>query len=62
MNFTLGYNKNEITDCSKLSTFLKDNVLTKMEALREIIDSIEQIVDKSYWPFISYGDLLYSVK
>ena len=46
----------------KLSTYLKDNVLTKMEALRTVIDEIELIVDKDYWPFVSYGDLLYSVK
>ncbi|MBR6288172.1 MAG: hypothetical protein IKR19_02375, partial [Acholeplasmatales bacterium] len=54
--------KDKITDCAKLSTYLKDNVLTKMEALRTVIDEIELIVDKDYWPFVSYGDLLYSVK
>jgi glutamine synthetase type III len=33
-----------------------------MEALRSVIDDVEVIVDKEYWPFNSYGDLLYSVK
>ena len=54
--------KDKITDCAKLSLYLKDNVLTKMEALRAVIDETELVVDKNYWPFISYGDLLYSVK
>lgn len=54
--------KNKINDCKELSLYLKNNILTKMEAIRTIIDDIELIVDKEYWPFISYGDLLYSVK
>ena len=33
-----------------------------MEEIRAIVDKAELIVDKKYWPFISYGDLLYSVK
>ena len=30
--------------------------------LRDAVDKIEPIVSKEYWPFISYGDILYSVK
>ncbi|MCR5646991.1 MAG: glutamine synthetase III [Acholeplasmatales bacterium] len=56
------FEKSKITDCKELSLYLKDNVLTKMEALRSVIDDVEVIVDKEYWPFNSYGDLLYSVK
>ena len=54
--------KDDIKDCKELSIYLKEKILTKMEYLRGIIDGIEPIVGKEYWPFISYGDLLYSVK
>ena len=52
----------EITKIEDLSFFLHDKVLGKMEAIRDVVDSLELIVGKEYWPFISYGDLLYSVK
>ena len=42
--------------------YLKTNVLAKMEEIRDAVDKIEPIVSKEYWPFISYGDILYSVK
>ena len=51
-----------IAKIENLSFFLKDNVLGKMDEIRDIVDSLELIVGKEYWPFISYGDLLYSVK
>jgi glutamine synthetase len=51
-----------ITKVEDLSMYLKDNVLTIMSDVRDIIDNLELIVSKEYWPFISYGDLLYSVK
>ncbi len=46
----------------KLSLYLKDEVLTKMEKLREIIDDLEGLVDKNAWPFPSYGELLFGVR
>jgi len=52
----------EIEHVEDLSIYLKDNILTIMEELRNIIDETELIVSKEYWPFISYGDLLYSIK
>ena len=54
--------KNEIADIVELSMYLKTNVLAKMEEIRDAVDKIEPIVSKEYWPFISYGDILYSVK
>ena len=54
--------KAEIEDVVELSMYLKTNVLTKMEEIRDVVDKIEPIVSKEYWPFISYGDILYSVK
>ncbi len=51
-----------ISKVEDLSIYLKDNVLTVMAEVRDVIDSLELIVSKEYWPFISYGDILYSVK
>ena len=45
-----------------LSMHLRKNVLSLMDEIREIVDGAELVVGKEYWPFISYGDLLYSVK
>ncbi len=32
-----------------------------MEEMREVIDSLERIVDAAFWRFPTYNDLLYSV-
>ena len=37
-------------------------VLTKMAELRAIVDEMESITAKEYWPLPAYGDLLFSVK
>lgn len=52
----------DIEDISALSMYYKKEILSKMEALRDIIDGLEGMVDKNAWPFPTYGDLLYSVK
>lgn len=52
----------DIEDISALSMYYKKEILSKMEALRDVIDGLEGMVDKNEWPFPTYGDLLYSVK
>ncbi len=52
----------DIEDISALSMYYKKEILSKMEALRDVIDGLEGMVDKNAWPFPTYGDLLYSVK
>ena len=42
--------------------FFHDNVIPKMNELRVIVDELETITGKEYWPFPSYGDLLFSVQ
>ena len=37
-------------------------VLTKMAELRAIVDEMETMTAKEYWPVPTYGDLLFSVK
>lgn len=38
-----------------------DNVFIAMQTLRSVVDELETLVAKKYWPFPSYGDVLYSV-
>ena len=38
-----------------------NKVTTAMSALREPADKLEMIVDKTLWPFPSYGDLIFEV-
>ena len=42
--------------------FYRDRILPEMENLRASCDRMEEKTAKDYWPFPSYGDLLYSVK
>ena len=42
--------------------YCKDNVIKAMENLREVVDELETITSAEYWPYPSYGDLLFGVK
>ena len=42
--------------------FYKDDILTRMEKLREIVDGLETKVDEKVWPYPSYAKLLYSIQ
>ena len=44
------------------SYMIRDIVLGKMGELRIVCDSAETITAKKYWPFPTYGDILFSVK
>ena len=39
----------------------RDEVFTTMSELREPAYALEMLVDKSVWPFPTYGDLLFNV-
>ena len=41
--------------------YYRDEVHAAMVALREPVDKLEMIVDKSMWPMPSYGDLIFEV-
>lgn len=41
---------------------IRDTVLAKMGALRIACDEAETVTAKKFWPFPTYGDLLFSVK
>ena len=46
----------------EISMYYKEKVLPLMDEIRTIIDGIEAKVDKSFWPYPSYGDLLFGVR
>ena len=41
--------------------FYKDNIKVKMQEIRLIVDELETMVSKKYWPFPTYSDLLFSI-
>ncbi|MDD7281300.1 MAG: glutamine synthetase type III, partial [Erysipelotrichaceae bacterium] len=43
------------------ANFVKDVLLSKMDSLRKPCDSLEVIVDEQYWPFPTYGKLLFGI-
>ena len=51
-----------IEDITKQSEFVRDDVLAKMAALRVAADEAETLTDSNYWPFPTYGDLLFGVR
>lgn len=44
------------------AVFFHDSVIPKMNELRVVVDELETLTGKDYWPFPSYGDLLFSVQ
>ena len=51
----------KVTDITKRSVYYKDKVLSQMNTLRTATDSLEDLVSADYWPFPTYGDLLFGV-
>ena len=49
-------------DVETESYMIRDAVLGKMGELRAACDEAEAITAKKYWPFPTYGDLLFGVK
>ena len=41
--------------------FYHDRVVTAMTTLRKPADELEKLVDKDYWPFPTYADLMFEV-
>ncbi|MGM9584528.1 MAG: glutamine synthetase III [Faecousia sp.] len=51
-----------ITDTQEESFAIRDTILGKMAALRAVADEAETLTAKKYWPFPTYGDLLFGVR
>ena len=51
----------DVNGAKDQATYYRDVVKTAMDELRAPADALEMIVDKEYWPFPSYGDLMFEV-
>lgn len=48
-------------DAQKCATYYHDSVFATMQEVRAIVDELETNTSKEYWPFPTYGDLLFSI-
>ena len=51
-----------ISDVKEESFAIRDTVLGKMAALRAVADEAETQTSEKYWPFPTYGELLFGVR
>ena len=49
-------------DVEKEGYLIRDNILPKMSSLRALADKAEILTAEKYWPFPTYGKLLFGVK
>ena len=52
----------DIEDVGEESKFIRDDILDKMAKLRVPCDEAETLTASKYWPFPTYGELLFGVK
>ncbi|QEY35777.1 glutamine synthetase type III [Caproiciproducens galactitolivorans] len=51
----------EFKDVLEQAQYYRNTVFARMEDARAIADEIESLVGRKYWPYPTYGDLLFSV-
>ncbi len=51
-----------LSDVEQSAKYYRSPVLMQMEKTRAIADEIESTVGEKYWPYPTYGDLLFSVR
>ena len=51
-----------VTGSLALAEFYRDAVLTAMNELRLTVDELETLTAADYWPYPTYGEILFSVK
>ncbi|MDD4165059.1 MAG: glutamine synthetase III [Eubacteriales bacterium] len=51
----------KITDAADSARFYRDTVFATMKWIRAYADELESMTDKKYWPYPSYGEILFSV-
>ncbi len=59
---TLTAKANAVSDHAECADFYLNSVIPKMTELRRICDEAETLTAESYWPFPTYGDILFSVR
>lgn len=50
-----------VIEVSDYAMFYKDKVIPAMSSLREVVDELETLVSKDYWPYPSYSRILFTV-
>ena len=55
-------NLQDIEDIETKAYGIRDRVLNKMSELRVVCDEAEKVTAKKYWPFPTYGELLFGVR
>jgi len=50
-----------ISDSQKQAIYYREKVFATMNKLRTVVDQLEVLVGKKYWPLPSYADLLFSI-
>ena len=53
------YLKSVPTDIEQASRYYRDVIVSAMDSVRHDADILEQLTDKSYWPYPTYSDLLF---
>ncbi|MCI1930587.1 MAG: glutamine synthetase III [Clostridia bacterium] len=54
-------NAETIDDLKDKANAFKNNVFVAMNKARKAADDLEMLVDEEYWPFPTYGDILFNV-
>ena len=52
----------DVKDYAKKAEIIKDSIIPKMAKLRKACDKAETLTSEKYWPFPTYGKLLFGVK
>ena len=55
-------NAESISDVVAKANYYKDSVIDIMNKLRVLVDELETITCSDYWPYPSYGELLFGIK
>jgi glutamine synthetase len=50
-----------VSEITALSEAIRDKLLPKMAELRAVADEAEVMTAKEYWPFPTYGDILFNI-
>ena len=51
-----------IEDVQERAMSFRKDVFENMEEVRKYADELETIVDRDFWPYPTYGEILFSVK
>ena len=51
-----------VEDIQEQANYIRDEILPKMSAVRVVADEAETMTNSKFWPFPTYGDLLFGVR